>query len=312
MNDEKGLIFDIQGFSVHDGPGSRTTVFLSGCPLQCRWCANPEGWKVKQRLMYSRQKCRADQEGCRRCIDACSRKAIGKCDEGIAIDRALCESCEDFRCAQSCFQEALRLSGRWYHPEELMKILARDRNYWTGGGVTFSGGEPLMQKTFILEVLKRCRAAGIHTAVETTAFVEHDFFLEAMSYIDFAFIDIKHMDETMHRAETGVSNQLILSNIKALAQSQWRGRFILRIPVIKGYNDSKDNIQKAIDFMEETRLQEINLLPFHRMGDSKWSQLGERYDYRDAEVPSDEELQEMQKLFSQRGLSCYIAEDVNY
>ena len=110
-------------FPVHDGPGSRTTVFLSGCPLQCRWCANPEGWKVKQRLMYSRQKCRADQEGCRRCIDACSRKAIGKCDEGIAIDRALCESCEDFRCAQSCFQEALRLSGRWYHPEELMKIL---------------------------------------------------------------------------------------------------------------------------------------------------------------------------------------------
>lgn len=312
MDDKKGLVFDIQGFSVHDGPGSRTTVFLSGCPLQCRWCANPEGWKVRQRLMYSRQKCRADQEGCRRCIEACSRNAIGKADEGIVIDRTLCESCGDFFCTQSCFKEALRLSGNWYLPEQLMEILARDRNYWVGGGVTFSGGEPLMQKAFILDVLKRCKEASIHTAVETTAFVEPSFFLEAMSYVDFAFIDIKHMDETMHRAQTGVSNQLILSNIKALAQSEWQGRFILRIPVIKGYNDSKDNIQKAIDFMEETKLQEINLLPFHRMGDSKWSQLGEHYDYRDAEAPSDEELQEMQKLFSQRGLSCYIAEDVNY
>lgn len=312
MADAKGLIFDIQGFSVHDGPGSRTTVFLSGCPLKCRWCANPEGWKVKQRVMYSRQKCRTVQEGCRRCIEACSKRAISKSDEGIAIDRALCENCEDFSCTESCFKEALRLSGKWYLPQELMEILERDRNYWTCGGVTFSGGEPLMQKDFILDVLKRCKAAGIHTAVETTAFVEPAFFLKAMSYVDFAFIDIKHMDDVMHRAQTGVSNRLILSNIKALAESAWPGRFILRIPVIKGYNDSEDNILRAIDFMTETKLREINLLPFHRMGDSKWSQLGERYDYREAETPRDDELKGLQKLFSQRGLSCYIAEDVNY
>lgn len=312
MSERRGLIFDIQGFSVHDGPGSRTTVFLSGCPLKCRWCANPEGWQLKQQIMYSRQKCRADQDHCRRCIEACARKAVSKAGEGISIDRELCSECQDYACTRSCFKEALRLSGQWYEPEDLMKVLERDRNYWIDGGVTFSGGEPLMQKAFILEMLQQCREAHIHTAVETTAFVEPAFFLEAMSRVDFAFIDLKHMDDAMHRAQTGVSNELILSNIKALARSEWPGRLILRIPVIMGYNDSKYNIQKAIDFMKATGLSEINILPFHRMGDSKWNQLGQTYDYRDAAIPADEELEAIQTLFSQKGLSCYIAENVNY
>jgi glycyl-radical enzyme activating protein len=311
MCNGKGLIFDVQGFSVHDGPGSRTTVFLSGCPLACEWCANPEGREYKQQLMYSDKKCKS-AAGCRRCAKACPAGALSIEEETVRLQPHICERCTTFDCAKACYHEALRLSGKWYTVEELMAILQRDRQFWENGGVTFSGGEPFFQKGFLLEALKACKNAKIHTAIETAAFADPADFLEIMSYIDFAFIDLKHMDKEKHKEKTAADNSLILKNISNLKDSKWQGRLILRMPVIRSYNDSVGNIKAVIGFMKANQLCEINILPFHRMGESKWSQLGLQYEYKDALPTTEEELRKIRKLFLNSGLTCYAGDEIIY
>ena len=311
MSNQRGLIFDVQGFSVHDGPGSRTTVFLSGCPLKCTWCANPEGREFKQQLLFSKQKCQC-KTGCRRCENACSLGAIEITETGIKRNNSICKDCTTFDCASACYREALRLSGKWYTVPELMKILKRDRQFWENGGVTFSGGEPLMQKDFMLEVLLACKEEGIHTAVETTAYIKKEDFLRLMAYVDFAFIDVKQMEKEKHKAKTQVDNRLILENIKDLKLSGWPGRLVLRMPVIEEYNDSVDNITATILYMQKNDLHEINILPFHRMGDSKWTQLGFVYEHRN-ELPTErKKLEDIQKMFEESGLNCYIGDEMTY
>ena len=311
-SEPRGLIFDIQGFSVHDGPGSRTTVFLSGCPLNCQWCANPEGMELRRRLLFSSQKCRNEKDGCRRCQSACPRGAIRVEDGKMKRREEVCAGCEDYLCAAACYQEALRLSGRWYTVEELMAVLHRDRQFWENGGVTFSGGDPLLQKEFLLRALKRCREESIHTAIETSGYAMRQDFLEIMSYIDLAFVDVKHMDSSRHMEKTGRENGVILENIAALSASAWPGRLILRIPVIEGYNDSDDNMKKVICFMKTNRLFEVNLLPFHRMGKTKWTQLNRVYPYGEQAPTGREKLEELQRLFLFCGIACYIGDEIIY
>jgi len=310
--DKGGLIFDIQGFSVHDGPGSRTTVFLSGCPLRCRWCANPEGRELRRQLLFSAQKCLCEKSGCQRCATACPRGAITVSEGMPKRDASMCKGCGSFECARACYHEALRLSGRWYQAEELMQVLRRDRQFWSAGGVTFSGGDPLFQKDFLLDVLKRCRKEAIHTAIETAGYAETADFLEVMSYIDLAFVDIKHMDSGLHKRETGVGNERILQNISRLSTSPWNGRLILRIPVIEGYNDGAEHIREVIRFMKMNGLFEINILPFHRMGTTKWTQLGLEYPYGRQPPGSEQKLKEIQQLFLFCDIACYIGSEVVY
>ncbi len=321
MNEEKGLIFDIQGYSVHDGPGCRTLVFLKGCPLDCAWCSNPEGKQFKQEIMYRATKCTHLTQGCERCISACPEGAIRKnpSENGdkeanpLILDRSKCRSCRDFDCAAVCYFEALKICGRWYTVSELMRILKRDQQYWGGqGGVTFSGGEPLMQRRFMRAVLEACRDAYIHTAVETSAYIESGAFLELMKFVDWAFIDIKHMDPEKHKIGTGVSNELILSNIALLARSGWSGRLIIRMPVIPGFNDDDENILKTAEFLRQVGLVEMNILPFHRLGDSKWSQLGEAYPYRDYEGTPEEKLAHLQKLLLDQRIACYVGSETPF
>ncbi|MDR3670729.1 MAG: 4-hydroxyphenylacetate decarboxylase activase [Holophaga sp.] len=310
---EIGHIFDIQSFSVHDGPGCRTSVFLTGCPLQCTWCCNPEAWTVNKHLMYAENLCKW-QKGCRACRDACPRGSISFDEAGRHhIDLALCEGCETFDCVAICPNGVLKQCVRDYTVDQLVQILRRDFSNWgPEGGVTFTGGDPLVQHRFLLEVLKRCRSLQIHTAIETSACVGRDIFLEVMQYINFAFIDVKQMDTERHKAETGVGNELILSNIAALKDSGWKGRLILRQPTLGGFNSDEADAQKVIDFMNAHGLYEINLLKFHPMGETKWNQLGKAYPHSGRKTVAADHMKNIQQLYLRNNIACYLGDDTPF
>ncbi len=309
ISNEIGRIFDIQSFSVHDGPGARTTVFMKGCPLSCSWCANPESWSLKKELMFAESKCKASK-GCLRCTEACPQNAISVTGGTLVINKEKCFQCSNFSCTKACYNEALKVCGSNYSLEELMRVLERDRNSWSSkGGVTFSGGEIFLQKEFVKEALRRCKESFIHTTIETSGFADLKDFIDIMQYVDFAFIDIKHMDSHKHKAYIGVNNATILNNIRDLAKSNWQGRLVLRMPIIQGFNDDSDNIMRVVDFMKDCSLVEINILPFHRMGDSKWKQLGKKYEYGDYETTPIEKLIEIQDVFLKSEIACYIGHD---
>jgi pyruvate formate lyase activating enzyme len=312
MKEGQGLVFDIQSFSVHDGPGSRTLVFLSGCPLRCQWCSNPEGLELRQRFLFSQAKCKYDKTNCKRCLKACPYGAISPNGDGkLHFNMDLCDKCPTHDCVDRCIYEAARLSGKVMTEDDVMKAILRDSQFWSqGGGVTFSGGEATMQKDFLLRLLKSCKKNSVHRAIETTAFTNTKDFLEIFSLIDFALIDCKHMDSAQHKAKTGVSNELILHNISTLANSGWKGRLVLRIPIIEGFNDSEQNIMNVIGFMNANKLFEVNILPFHRLGDSKWSQLGRSYPYKEYEPTPKDKMRAIQDIFLDHGVACYVDEEL--
>lgn len=260
--------------------------------------------------MFSELACNSGK-GCTACHGKCTRGGLSFDPENKpVIHWAICKSCTTFECTDGCYHHALKLCAQEYQVDELMSILERDANHWRSkGGVTFSGGEPLAQSDFLLTVLQRCKQNNFHTAIETTAYASQEIFLNVMKYIDFAFIDVKHMNREKHKEKTGVYNDVIQSNIAALAKSNWRGRLVLRVPVIKDFNDDDETMQQLIDFMHTNKLVEVNLLPFHRLGASKWTQLGETYDYAETGDVSHLQLEEMQTMFLQQDIACYIAHD---
>ena len=298
-----GLIFDIQAHSVHDGPGTRTTVFLNGCPLACQWCCNPEGLFRKPVVMHRDQRC----THCGKCMEACPAGAISLGADGqVKFDRSLCADCTTHECVTFCYHEGNVMSGKPYTVDQLVAILQRDRAYWgSRGGVTFSGGEPLLQRDFILPVLRRCRELRISACIETTACMDSDYFMEAAALLDWIFIDIKHMDPEAHKAKTGVDNALILKNIKLLSQSDLDCFVVIRIPVIPGFNDSEANIRATARFVKACGLEVINLLPFHRLSESKWRQVGREYAYKDMAGMNKEDLEPHAQWVRDEGLTCY-------
>ncbi|BDU75961.1 glycyl-radical enzyme activating protein [Mesoterricola sediminis] len=298
-----GLIFDIQAHSVHDGPGTRTTVFLNGCPFSCEWCCNPEGLHRRPVVMHREQRC----VHCGGCARACPRGAISLGADGLeTFDRSLCADCATYDCVSACYHEGNVLSGKRYTVDQLMDIFRRDRQFWgRGGGVTFSGGEPLLQRDFMLPLLRRCREARIHTCVETTACLPTDYFMEAAALLDFLFIDIKNMDPVAHRARTRADNAQTLRNVKTLGASDLDCFVVIRIPVIPGWNDGEENIRKTARFVRECGLEVINLLPFHRLSESKWRQVGEPYAFADLPGLSREELAPHAQWVREEGITCY-------
>jgi pyruvate formate lyase activating enzyme len=252
-----------------------------------------------------------------RCASACARAAIQLGDGGSPypqFDRAICRQCETKDCVAACLHQALKIAGRRYTVAELMAILTRDQGFWgAGGGVTFSGGEPLSQPDFLLAALKQCQASYIHTAVETSAQAEAGLLLALLPYTDWLLVDIKHMDPAAHRAETGAGNERILENIEALASAGWGGRLIVRVPIIPGYNDTVENLQATVAFVRDLALNEVNLLPFHRLAASKYAQLGLDYGrYAHLAPPGPETLRAHQHIFLAAGLACYVGSETPF
>ncbi len=263
---------------------------------------------MRPRLLYRDLKCLHTNYPC---IKACRKGAIQINDQGslpiLIIDRSQCDRCTSLECTFACANGALQVAGRYYEVDELMEILKRDQDFWgSQGGVTFTGGEPLMQGEFLLEVLRQCSSSYMHTAIETSAQVNIDLLLEAIQWIDWMFIDIKHMYPKKHREKTGADNGLILKNIETIAASGWDGRCIIRLTIIPEYNDTEENLNDTAEFMKHVGLEEINLLPFHRLGNTKYKQLGQVYEYSQVESPTRECMLAHQSTFEKAGLRCYV------
>lgn len=303
-----GTIFDIQGFSVHDGPGARTLIFLKGCSLNCFWCSNPEGISKSNIPLYYSSKC----IGCGNCKTACPNNAIQFIDEKPVIDRDFCEICNDHTCIDNCYTDTLRMSGRTISVDELFSIIQRDRQYWGNkGGITLTGGEPLIQVDFARDILEKCYNSYIHTAIETCGNVPWKNFEMVIDYLDWIFFDLKHLDTDIHKKGTGVSNRLILENAERIA-SKGNYRLIFRMAIIPGYNDSIENITATAEFMRKIGVDEINILPIHHFGSSKYELLGMKYTYGDVKPPDMRKMEEIKNIFDSYAIKCYIGSNTPF
>lgn len=303
MEDVRGLIFNIQRYSIHDGPGIRTTVFMKGCPLRCIWCANPEGQALKPEIFLNLEKC----TGCGSCVQECPQEAIEIRREKSRTNRQVCIGCG--KCAEVCPNEARSLMGKWISAKEVFEEIKRDGIFYerSGGGVTLSGGEPLAQPEFATSILGLCKGAYIHTALETCGHVKWGIFEEVLKFVDILLYDFKHMNPVKHKRYTGVSNRLILDNARRVSRKlsipMWA-----RIPVIPGYNDSVENIEATAKFIAEELgncVKRVSLLPYHRLGETKFERLEVNYSVSTS-PPSEEYLRELQGVFERFGLSAYI------
>ena len=303
-----GTIFDIQGFSVHDGPGCRTLVFLKGCTMQCFWCSNPEGIHPQPEPLYFQSSCIFDKN----CVEACPENAITPGENKIIINRTKCLSCTDFKCVASCFTGALRTNGREVAADELLKTIRRDRQYWgQNGGITLSGGEPLLQIDFAATLLKACYDAYIHTAIETCGNVKLESYQRIADITEWIFFDLKHMDDCKHKDATGVSNKRILENARWLGE-HYSGRLFFRLPLIPGFNDSHENIDATADFLAEIGLNEINLLPVHHLGREKYNMMNLPYHAAGVPVPKPDHINKIKNWFEEKNIQCYIGGDTPF
>jgi pyruvate formate lyase activating enzyme len=263
-----GRVFDVQRFSLHDGPGIRTVVFLKGCPLRCAWCANPESQVPGPQIAWFENLC----VSCGRCVEACPRGAIRMDCSRVRTDRRVCMACG--ACAAACSRGARRLMGHDMTVDEVMAEVRRDAPFFrrSGGGVTFSGGEPLAQPAFLHECLRRCRRWGYHTAVETCGHVRWGDLREAATLTDLFLYDLKEFDSARHQELTGLGNELILENLQKLLESE--SQVTVRMPVIPGANDGTESLAALADFVgRHPRILGVELLPYHPLGRHKYEAL---------------------------------------
>jgi pyruvate formate lyase activating enzyme len=287
----RGLIFNIQKFSLHDGTGIRTLVFLKGCPLKCSWCANPEGQSYALDLAYNANKCIGTSE-CGRCVQACARRAVRECDDGkIEIDRALCDNCGE--CVEACPSRALEAFGTYVDVEDVIRAVEEDSSFYvrSGGGLTLSGGEPVSQAAFVIRLLQTARGRGIDTALETSGYCNWKDLEGVCAHVNQIFFDIKSMDPVKHRRNVGVENGPILDNFRRLCEAFPDLAVTVRTPVIPDFNDSPEDIRAIADFIDSVAgACPYELLPYHRFGEPKYHQLGKAYPLCDLVPPPDEHM----------------------
>lgn len=298
---ESGLVFNIQKYSVQDGPGIRTTVFLKGCPLCCAWCHNPESQSARPEIMVIEGRCTA----CGECRAACPFGQTVAGEGPLPPRLAECTVCG--QCAEACPTGARQVVGERMSVAQIMEVVLQDRIFYddSGGGVTFSGGEPLTQPAFLKSMLSECRAAGLRTAVDTCGFACTDVLLEVAGLTDLVLYDLKLMDDERHRKYTGVSNAPILENLKALVAVQpnvW-----LRVPVIPGVNDGDDDLRATASFAAGLHnVRQVNLLPYHKIGLSKSRRLSKTNTMESVEPPSRERMEGAAEIFRGCGLTTKI------
>lgn len=297
---KSGVIFNIQKFSIHDGPGVRTTVFLKGCPLRCRWCANPESQIQNVQVLYDIEKCC----GCRQCIQLCPQQAIGWKDGRIQIHAGRCMGC--LRCVQGCPQQALTREGESKTVDEIMEICLQDKDFYeeSGGGVTISGGEGMVQPQFLKALAGRLRENGLHMAIETTGYVKKEVFRELAVLFDLLLFDVKHYDSARHQEGTGVQNGLIIENLRWAVSQGFE--ILPRIPVIPGFNAKPEDAEEFSNLLLETRLRKVQLLPFHQMGERKYELLNKDYELKEIKALHPEDLEEYRQIFVKNGVEAFF------
>jgi pyruvate formate lyase activating enzyme len=292
-----GTIFDIRKYSIHDGPGIRTAVFFKGCPLKCQWCHNPEGRAHQAELILHPARCIL----CNECLKVCPDNAITRLGDVIQVDRTLCKIRAE--CARACNADALQLVGQEISVRQVITEIERDLVFYkqSGGGVTFTGGEPLAQSCFLKELLSACCSLGLHTAVDTSGFSPWRDFEEIHPLVDLFLYDLKLIDGARHRKWTGVANRIILSNLQRLSEQGCK--MLIRIPLIPGINDDEENLRETSDFLAGLpRIPPVELLPYHHMAAMKYTGLGINHELKGIRPSSREQIQDCITLMKSYGL----------
>ena len=296
----KGLIFNIQKFSLHDGPGIRTTVFLKGCPLRCKWCSNPESQSKKIQVLYHKDKCC----GCKNCVQTCPQNAISFSNNMVLIDSTKCIGC--LTCVSNCPNHALINEGEYKDIKEVLEICLQDKAFYeeSNGGVTISGGEGMLQPEFVKELLTELKKENIHVAIETTGYIKEEIFKELAIDFDLLLFDVKHYDSNKHFKGTGVHNELIIKNLKWAINN---GINVLpRIPVIPGFNMELEDAERLSDLLKSIGAKRVQLLPFHQFGEKKYELLNKNYELKNIKALHPEDLKDYQQIFINKGLKCFF------
>lgn len=295
----QGMVSEITSFSTHDGPGIRTSVFLKGCPLRCRWCSNPETWNPVFQLYFMERKC----TGCGKCEKVCPVQAIGSASQGKdRIKRDLCTLCKS--CLNTCLLGAYRISGTLYEAKDLFRKIQRDKPFFgDNGGLTISGGEPLSQPEFVRELFSLCKEDGISTVLDTSGYGKWEDLENILPLTDLVLLDIKAMDNEVHQKWTGVSNQLILENaVRIAAKVPVR----ISLPLIPGVNDDKENLLKTAEFACKNGVEWMDINPFHALGAAKYESLGLESPYTQFRSMEKEEVEQAAELFRGNGLKVSV------
>ncbi len=299
-----GLIFNIQDFSVQDGPGIRTVVFFKGCLLRCLWCANPEGQEFYPEIMFSKTLC----SGCRRCASSCSNSAVSIDEAGFPVFyRELCRKCSKTQCMDVCDAGAIKIAGKYWSAEALYKRVKTNSLFYrnSGGGVTLSGGEPFVQPEFVREFVEQCEKTGISVGAETCGLFDWNNVRNFIDKIDFFFFDIKCLDAKRHKFFTGGGNEIILENLRRLAEIE-PSKLTVNITVVRSVNDSEEMLISTVELCKKNKISKLRLLPCHSLGKEKYLKLSRSYVTGSNFDVDRWELERFKEIIISRGIDCWI------